>query len=152
MLKHNTLQEALFAAAEKLGWACTPEHFANGDMIMFSQHSPAGEDFFIEVSPDNIVEEVRQAAYDFDTEEHIEMWVEAKRHGMSGVPSIRDLVDDADEIQDMLDKLADALTEAEYEFEFAPEEPSFDEKLADAQTRATEQNTSSDAPSKEQNR
>jgi len=39
------------------------------------------------------------------------MWVEAKHNGREGIPSIRELVEDADEIDKMLDALADALYE-----------------------------------------
>lgn len=52
-------------------------------------------------------------------EEHIEMWVEARRHGTSGVPSIRELVKDAEAIDAMLKELAEALFKAELEVEGA---------------------------------
>ena len=48
----------------------------------------------------------------FDVDEHIEMWIEAKRSGTNGVPSARELVHDAEAIDKMLDELADALAAA----------------------------------------
>lgn len=51
----------------------------------------------------------------FDIDEHIEMWVEAKQNGVSGVPSIRELVDDAEEIEAMILKLLQTLQEMEVE-------------------------------------
>lgn len=48
---------------------------------------------------------------DFDIDEHIEMWVEAKKNGVSGVPSIRVLVDDAREMDAMILKLSQTLRE-----------------------------------------
>lgn len=85
--------------------------------------SPAGEDFgfFVHKSeveePSDFVREVRQFAYDFDPDENIEMWVEAKKNGVAGVPSIRVLVQDADDIQEMLDELADMLEAEDRKFE-----------------------------------
>ena len=52
----------------------------------------------------------RQAYYeDFDIDEHIEMWIEAKRSGTSGVPSTRELVKDAEAIDGMISELSQAL-------------------------------------------
>lgn len=41
-------------------------------------------------------------------DDHIEMWVKAKENGTSGVPSIRRLVEDAEDISEMLKELAEA--------------------------------------------
>ena len=50
----------------------------------------------------------------FDVDEHVEMWIEARRNGVRGVPSsIRELVEDAEDIDKMLEELADALAEVE---------------------------------------
>lgn len=77
------------------------------------QCSPAGEDFFFSFMHDNDVEdainEIKRYAYDFDEEEHIEMYVEARKNGLAGVPSTKELVEDAAEIQKMLDDLADGV-------------------------------------------
>jgi len=79
--------------------------------LEFSKYSPAGEDFSFVVSGKNekeIVSEVKTYACDFDTEEHIEMWVDTKNHETRslGIPSIKELVEDADAIKEMLDELA----------------------------------------------
>lgn len=94
--------------AEKLEWTVN----VTNDYIEFSQYSPAGEDFsFIvnTVTPKEIVEQVVEYADDFDIDEHIEMWIEAKRNGVSGVPSTQELVYDAEEISKMLNTLAEKL-------------------------------------------
>ena len=94
--------------AEKLEWTVN----VTNDYIEFNQYSPAGEDFsFIvnTVTPKEIVEQVVEYADDFDIDEHIEMWIEAKRNGVSGVPSTRELVYDAEEISKMLNTLAEKL-------------------------------------------
>ena len=62
-----------------------------------------------------VAEKVREYAYDFDPDEHAEMWVESR--GKRGVPdSIRTFVDDADAIKEMLFELAQELRKAEEEY------------------------------------
>lgn len=80
--------------------------------IELEKHSPAGEDFSICVGAENFVDNVKEYAASFDQEEHIEMWVSA-RHTVSGVPSIKELVKDAEDIDKMLKELAEALFQAE---------------------------------------
>lgn len=48
-------------------------------------------------------------------DEHIEMWILARRSGTSGVPSAKELVEDAQAIDDMLRELSCALFAAELE-------------------------------------
>jgi hypothetical protein len=45
----------------------------------------------------------------FNAEEHIEGLLDAKKSGLDGVPSVRELVEDADAIQQMFRELAEAL-------------------------------------------
>lgn len=96
----------LLEAAENEGWSVSEDEHGG---VEFEKHSPAGEDFLFYIHGKDIVSGVREYAYDFDTEEHVTMLVIAKNNGFAGVPSIRELCDDADEIQRMLDELADAL-------------------------------------------
>lgn len=110
------LKERLIQKADELEWSVTIDE-KNWE---FEKFSPAGEDFVFSVDIEDIEElwrEVRRYANDFDTEEHIEMWVEAKRNGRDGIPSIRRLVEDADDIDEMLEELADALREVTEEEE-----------------------------------
>lgn len=81
--------------------------------------SPAGEDLpetiWIEEG-DTFASAARKWADSFDKDDHVELWVESR--GERGVPSsIRELVDDADEIQQMFNELADALEGIEDEAE-----------------------------------
>lgn len=77
--------------------------------VELQKYSPAGEDFYIVVEVENFPEAVREYAINFDADDHAEMWIEA-RGKVSGVPdSIRALIEDAEEIQEMLNELADAL-------------------------------------------
>lgn len=108
----NTLMDALVDAAEEIGWAVHIED----DCIEFEKYSPAGEDFFLTITgndEDEVVEKVREYAYDYDPDEHAAMWVDARRK-ISGVPqSVRTLIDDADAIKEMLFELAEELRKAE---------------------------------------
>lgn len=106
----NTLMDALVDAAEEIDWAVHIED----DCIEFEKYSPAGEDFIFTIVGNDegaVAEKVREYAYDFDPDEHAEMWVESR--GKRGVPdSIRTLIDDADAIKEMLFELADVLRKA----------------------------------------
>lgn len=107
-------KKQLIKKSEELGWNVRVE----GNDWEFEKFSPAGEDFIFSVvaeTPKRVADEVRIYANSFDTEDHIAMWVEAKRSGRKGIPSIRQLVEDADAIDMMLDELADALCKASEE-------------------------------------
>lgn len=94
---------------ERLEWSV----YECGDgSIELEKYSPAGEDFSICVGAENFVDNVKEYAASFDQEEHIEMWVSV-RHTVSGVPSIKELVKDAEDIDKMLKELAEALFQAE---------------------------------------
>lgn len=103
--------EKLVDKAEKIGWTVYIDE-CGWD---FRQYSPAGEDFSFFVSKSDVhseedmVREIRSCANDFDTEEHVQMWLEGRRNGVSGVPDPKTLAKDADDIKLMLNKLASAL-------------------------------------------
>lgn len=94
---------------ERLEWSV---YECDDGSIELEKHSPAGEDFSICVGAENFVDNVKEYAASFNQEEHIEMWVSA-RHAVSGVPSIKELVKDAEDIDKMLKELAEALFQAE---------------------------------------
>ena len=102
--------------AEELGWTAHRDE----DGIEFEQYSPAGEDFLFYARFPNIVKEVREYYDDFDPDEHVEMWVQARNNSdnpnRSSIPSARTLAKDADDIDEMLEKLADALEAVEENF------------------------------------
>ena len=91
------------------------EKFSNWDIsktnsgIEFHQYTNAGEDFSFEVegtTPDEIVKGVEKYFEDFDPEEHVKMWIEAKENGVKGVPSIFALVEDSKDLDKDLEDLA----------------------------------------------
>lgn len=92
---------------ESLEWAVTE---CDDGTVELEKYSPAGEDFIITVNVEDFAREVERYADDFDVDDHIAMWVEAKKNGTAGVPSTRELVHDAEDIQEMLNELAEALT------------------------------------------
>lgn len=91
---------------ERLDWSV---HEDDDGTIELEKYSPAGEDFIFTVSAENFVDDVKEYAADFDPEDHIAMWIIAKQNGARGVPSARELVHDAEDIDKMLQELAAAL-------------------------------------------
>lgn len=94
---------------KKHDWAVSG--YTDDGRVELEKHSPAGEDFTICVGVENFPDAVMEYYENFDVDEHIEMWVGARRNGTSGVPSIRRLAIDAEQIDEMLKVLAYALTE-----------------------------------------
>lgn len=112
--KQKILENKMIEAAEKLGWSINIDR--NDGAWEFSQGSPAGEDFSFTAGgtdPESVIEDVKDYACHFDIDEHIEMWIDARRNGVAGVPSTRELVTDAEAIDKMLQELAIALQELE---------------------------------------
>lgn len=99
----NTNLENLFAYIETLGWNV---YCGDDGYVELSQYSSAGEDFSFTVSENNLIEDVKDYAESFDSEEHAAMWYDAGQSGVRGVPSLHELVEDADAIQEMLNDLA----------------------------------------------
>ncbi len=122
----RTMDE-LEAYLEDKGWTVNKDE----EGWEIGQASPAGEDFWFFIRHDNDVEkavtEIQEYAYDFDVNEHVEMWIEARRNHVAGVPDAATLVEDAQAIQEMLDELADGVNWCE--------QKTIGEMLAEAQGR-----------------
>ena len=99
----NTNLENLFAYIETLGWNV---YCGDDGYVELYQRSGAGEDFLFTVSANNLIEDVKDYAESFDSEEQAAMWYDAKQRGIRCVPSLHELVEDADAIQEMLEDLA----------------------------------------------
>lgn len=116
-MNKRSYKKLIIAKAKELGWEVVFGEQDSGKYVEFYQYSPAGEDFSFCVWFDSIKDipyEVRQYYINFDPDEHIEMWIEARKNGVAGIPSIRELVNDADDIDNMLEKLSDALSDINY--------------------------------------
>ena len=93
---------------ENLDWTIYEDAQGGVDL---RKYSPAGEDFGFYIDADNFIRNVIEYVYNFDPDEHAEMWIE-NMHNVKGVPqSIRTLIQDAEDIKDMLFELAEALKE-----------------------------------------
>ena len=100
--------ENILEKADELEWRC----IVCDEGLEFEKYSPAGEDFIFYVTGPDFVRDIKEYAANFDADEHAEMWIESR--GTRGVPSsIRELIDDADAIQEMLNELSHALEELE---------------------------------------
>lgn len=103
---------------EKEGWRLNEINETKGNCyveVEIENWSPAGEDLpetiFIEEG-ETFAHAVRKWANSFDIDDHVELWAECR--GTRGVPSsIRELLDDAEAIQEMFNDLAEALEDAE---------------------------------------
>lgn len=101
------LKQKYIDILEENDWSVSS--YTDDGRVELQKYSPAGEDFSIIVEVENFTEAVREYANDFDANEHAAMWIEA-RGKVNGVPeSIKELIDDAEEIQEMLNELADAV-------------------------------------------
>lgn len=90
-------------AIESLDWT-----FRNdGKNVELEKFSPYGEDFIMTLPTKNFIKELLDCK--FDEEEHVMMWMEAKKNKVRGVPPMRTLVDDAEAITDMIEELQDKI-------------------------------------------
>ena len=96
---------------EELEWSIHEYALSNGCKgYELEKYSPTGEDFLITVEAENLIENIKDISENFDEEEHIEMWILARRNGVEGVPSTKELIQDASDISEMLKKLATSLS------------------------------------------
>ena len=82
--------------------------------LEFNQFSPAGEDFNFYIEFNNNIQdflnELREYVNDFDIDEHVKIWIDVL--GQNGVPStIRELLEDAESIKEMLEELLNSVEE-----------------------------------------
>ena len=106
----------LLEVAEELDWICNvcAEENPKRNYIEMQKYSPAGEDFYIIVDFNDenpiksFLENLEECCEYFDPDEHAEMWVGSR--GKNGVPNtIRELIDDADAIKEMIGELCRVL-------------------------------------------
>lgn len=92
------------------GFPCQDLSIAGNKRGFCFKCEDCGEEFSLDIA---------EYAASFDQEEHIEMWSSARRSGVRGVPTAKELVKDAEDIDAMLKELAAALSKAELETEVA---------------------------------
>lgn len=103
------LEQKYIEILEENDWSISS--YTDDGRVEVQKYSPAGEDFLMCVEVESFPESVREYANNFDADEHAEMWIEA-RGRVNGVPnSVRELIDDAEEIKKMIYELAAVLEE-----------------------------------------
>lgn len=101
------MREELRNIIEENDWRICNEE----DGYTLETYSPKGEDFCFIISANNPVADIIDFASSFDADEHAEMWVRAKADGeRDDIPSIRELIEDADDIKEMLSTLSNAVS------------------------------------------
>ena len=91
------------------------EEGTEGDIeIEIENWSPEGENIIETISfdgnPKGLIKTLKENAESFDVDNHVEMWIEGR--GKNGVPeTARELVEDAEAIQEMLNDLYNAVFE-----------------------------------------
>lgn len=101
--------EKLKEIIEKLGWNIYEENYAGGEVGWdIQRYSPAGEDFHFSICHNNdgktALKEIQEYAEYFDEEEHVMVNL-----GWTDRPNIKELVEDVEEIQNMLNELSNYL-------------------------------------------
>lgn len=107
----NAELEKFLEKAEELDWSYTLYKEKKGcTYAELEKYSPLGEDFsmivhFSEHNPEgSFLEDLRNSYIGFDPDEHAEMWIENR--GENGTPnSIKDLINDALDIEEMIGEL-----------------------------------------------
>ena len=93
--------------ADALYWGVSWLNDYGDKYVEFSKYSPAGEDFSFEVLYTHVSEipkKVMEYYEEFDPEYHASLWADSA--GRNGVPRLRELIEDADAIEEMIRELA----------------------------------------------
>lgn len=109
--KKYFVENIIESRAEELDWSVKwYEDVEEDTYVEFSKYSPAGEDFSFEVyyeDESEIPDKVKEYYEGFDAEEHVMLWADSA--GRNGVPRLRELIEDADAIEEMIRELVIAL-------------------------------------------
>lgn len=102
--------------AEKLGWTVTWSKNNDGtNFVTFSQYSPAGQDFYVEVDYKTLREikdKLREYYDSYDPSYEAYLWLGNDGHGKNGAPyEMVDVYNDMVACKEMIDKLACAIKE-----------------------------------------
>ena len=102
--------------AEKLGWTVTWSKNDDGtNFVTFSQYSPAGQDFNVEVDYKTLREikdKLREYYDSYDPSYEAYLWLGSDGHGKNGAPyEMIDVYNDMKACEEMIDKLACTIEE-----------------------------------------
>lgn len=104
------LKKKYLDVLERLDWSVIG--YTDDGRVEIENSSPAGENLVICVDVKDFPMSVAEYSNNFDVDEHVEVWIEARQNGVAGVSPARILVHDAEDIEKMLLDLADALATA----------------------------------------
>lgn len=84
--------------------------------ITFGRYTSTGEDWYFSISPTDktLCEQLYDWIMDFDINEDVYMWLEAKSNGVAGVPDVELLVESAKEKQAFVEELREILLPIEH--------------------------------------
>lgn len=103
----------MIGVAEKLDWSVT----VNDNDFEFEKYSPAGQDFILSITANNLEEaisKIRERYDNFDVSEEASLWLDDTGHGKNGAPyDMKDLYEDMEACEQMILELYEALTEIE---------------------------------------
>ncbi len=114
--KMKKVSKKIIEALEANDWSLSEVYEQDGKYyVEIENYSPAGENIIETVWFDGtskgFVQGLEELAESFDADEHAELWVD--KRGKNGVPeTIRELIDDADAIQEMLNEAAEKVKAA----------------------------------------
>lgn len=99
----------MIEVAEKLDWSV----HIDKNWYTISKFSPAGQDFNIEITADNVeevVEKIKERCESFDCSEETYIWLDNSGHGKNGSPyDMKDLYEDMEACLEMMQELYEEL-------------------------------------------
>lgn len=90
---------------DNLGWRIYPYTQNGEERVEIENWSPLGEDLILDFGCEDFPAELEEYINDYDPDEHCRFWVERWNEDKSVPKSVRALIDDADEIEEMLEDL-----------------------------------------------
>lgn len=95
--------------AEKLDWSVQ----IDDNEFTFEKYSPAGQDFNMTITADNLeeaIEKIQERCDNFDCSEETYVWLDNTGHGTNGAPyDMKDLCEDMESCLEMMEELRDEL-------------------------------------------
>lgn len=105
----------MIRAAENLNWLVK----IDGNDFTFSKFSPAGRDFNMEITADdleNVIIEIEDRINNFDCSAETYLWLDNTGHGENGAPyDMKDLYEDMEACLKMMEELLDEIEQVEFD-------------------------------------
>lgn len=105
------IDKKLVKVCKERGWDVNEDDDVG--TVVLDLTSLSGEGFSFAVDTDDFVENIRKYCEEFNIDDYVIMWIDAKKSGVPGVPSIRELLEDAQYIDYMLHDLYNSLVYAQ---------------------------------------